>query len=619
MFIQEHRTRGFVSYVRADDAVLQAIPAFSTKLAEWITAITGRKFTIYQDLADLPIGERYEQPLRDAIEGSFFFFAMVSRNYFRNPNTRSELEIALSIKERNADHDYYIIPIYTLEGPEEIYNDRELENDELVRKVKSISKVYDDDWREPIDLPLDSSAVKPRMRSLAQRLAEHIRNRPPKDEPIPPGTLERQPRSDTAGSEKGEAIRTERGRFVVASEGGDFPTIQAAIDRALPGDRIHVQEGVYDEALLLDKPLELIGAGAGKVEVRASDEDVLQLQTSMGYITGFSFVQTGKKGFGVSVGQGRPELHDCDIKSSGSACLVVHSGANPNVHNSYIHDGAQSGVFVHSGGLGTFEDNDIHDCMHANVEVAGGSAPTFRRNNIWEGRAGGVFVRDDGRGLFERNKIHHNGLSNVAVTSHGSPHFAHNVISHGHGLGVNVYYEGGGEFDDNVICWNQQNGIQVSERASPIFSRNEIRDNTEAGAYFTNDALGQLEANYISGNIQAGVAIDGLSSPEVRWNIINRNKSQGLYVDHAGDLRVEKNVLARNNDTGITMISIASGIRNNRSEENGTFGLVCYAADDQAAKIDELAADNALERNFYDSMQHRAPEKVEEKEKGGKE
>ena len=63
------------------------------------------------------------------------------------------------------------------------------------------------------------------------------------------------------------------------------------------------------------------------------------------------------------------------------------------------------------------------------------------------------------------------------------------------------------------------------------------------------------------------------------------------------------------------MISFVGGVRNNRSEENGTFGLVCYAAADQAANIDALAAANGLERNFYGPVQRRTPEKKEEKEK----
>jgi parallel beta-helix repeat protein len=605
MSASESRSLGFVSYTQVDDAVLQAIPAFSEKLAEWIGVMTGgRKFTIYCDRADLPIGGFFEQPLREAIEESFFFFAMVSRAYFRNPNTRSELEIALSARERRGAHDYYIIPIYTLEGPEEIYNDSELQNDDLVKRARSISKVYDDDWRESIDLPLDSSAVKPRMRSLAQRLAEHIRNRPPAGKPLSQETSERQPRSDTTGGEDGEIGRTGQRRIIVESN----ESIQAAIDSAAPGDRIQVREGVYHESLFVDKPLEIIGADASKVTVWESDKDVLTLQTPMAYITGFSFAQTGKKGFGVSIGQGRPELHDCDIKSSGSACLVVHSGANPNVHNNKIHDSAQGGVFVYGGSLGTFEDNEIYNCMYANVEIADGSAPTFRRNNIYEGRSGGVFVRDDGRGVFEHNQIHHNTLSNVAVTRHGAPRFAANFMRNGHGLGINVYFDGGGEFEDNVICWNQQNGIRVSERSSPTFSRNEIRDNNESGAYFTNGATGRLEANHLSGNIQAGVAVDGLSSPEIRWNTIDRNKSQGLYLDNPGDLAVEDNLLIRNHDAGITMTSLIGGVRDNRSAENGTFGLICYAAKSQEAKVKAVADANRLERNFYDKWQRRPPE-----------
>jgi F-box protein 11 len=40
-----------------------------------------------------------------------------------------------------------------------------------------------------------------------------------------------------------------------------FTTVGAAIRAANPGDRIFVRPGRYEESLLIDKPLEIIGDG----------------------------------------------------------------------------------------------------------------------------------------------------------------------------------------------------------------------------------------------------------------------------------------------------------------------------------------------------------------------
>ena len=390
MPISEDSTRGFLSYAVKDHNPITAIKKFRNDLQWSVGTALGSDFTIYLDRSDLPIGKDYDQPLHDAIEGSFFFFAMVSMRYFNTDNTRLELELALQVRARKGEGNYHIVPIYTLQGPEDIYYGPEMGDDDLVSAIKTISMVDGDDWRQ-FYRRLSSPSAKRQMLSLGTRLANQIRTR----------------RWNTDGSETSEVLRSEHRHFV-AKGGKGHRLIQAAIDVAAPGDSIHVGKGEYNEALILDKPLELIGAGLGETVVRAADKDVLRLQCAIGHITGFSFVQEGKTGFGVSIGQGRPELHHCEITSSAQACLSVHSGADPRVHDNNIHHGTQAGIFVHSEGLGTFEDNKIHNCEHANVEIADGSTPTFRRNNIYEGHTGGVYVRDGGRGWFEDNNIHHN-------------------------------------------------------------------------------------------------------------------------------------------------------------------------------------------------------------------
>jgi parallel beta-helix repeat protein len=49
----------------------------------------------------------------------------------------------------------------------------------------------------------------------------------------------------------------------------DFPTIQAAVDAAAPGDTIKIESGVYTEEVVIGKDLDLRGAGAGATTIKS--------------------------------------------------------------------------------------------------------------------------------------------------------------------------------------------------------------------------------------------------------------------------------------------------------------------------------------------------------------
>ena len=56
--------------------------------------------------------------------------------------------------------------------------------------------------------------------------------------------------------------RAETTWYVDDSGGADFENIQDAVDAAEDGDTIRVWEGVYEEELVIDKRLTLIGNGS---------------------------------------------------------------------------------------------------------------------------------------------------------------------------------------------------------------------------------------------------------------------------------------------------------------------------------------------------------------------
>ena len=250
---------------------------------------------------------------------------------------------------------------------------------------------------------------------------------------------------------------------------GDHTTISAAILAANPGDRIVVHPGLYEEGLVLDKPLEIMGMGGSEeVIVQARGMNAVVFKTTMGRVANMALRQMGEGQWSaVDISQGRLELEDCDITSQSLSGVFIHSGANPRLRRNRIHDAKECGVLVYENGLGTLEDNYISGNALAGVEIKQGGNPTLRRNRIHDGKAGGVLVQENGLGSLEDNYISGNALAGVEVKTGGNPTLRRNRIHDGKAGGVFVHENGLGTLEDNDIFGNALSGVGINQGGNP--------------------------------------------------------------------------------------------------------------------------------------------------------
>jgi nitrous oxidase accessory protein NosD len=249
----------------------------------------------------------------------------------------------------------------------------------------------------------------------------------------------------------------------VVEPNGMFPTVSGAIKAADRDDRILVRPGQYEDSLVVDKPLEIIGDGPRQsIEIWSGNNSVLSFSAVYGRVAGLTLRRRGgNQHYGVSIRHGRLQLEGCDISSEAGSCLYVYRGADPVVRQNMINNGHEYGVFVYEGGRGTFEDNEIFGCRWANVRVQEGSTPVFRRNVIRDGVESGVRVLDTGLGLFEQNVITGNGHSGVLIEAYGYPTLRGNRITLNADYGVKVLQDGAGVFEDNDLTGNRNGAWHI--------------------------------------------------------------------------------------------------------------------------------------------------------------
>ena len=462
----ERRPMAYISYAHVDDKFNKGYLAkFCECLSGEVSLHLGEEFPIFLDRKDIKWVDAWKERIEDHIYGTTFLIPIITPSFFKSQYCRDELSRFLEIEQKLGRSDL-ILPVYFIETPH--INDESKKNEDELAQIIT-SRQYAD-WRTLRFEDLDSRAVRRALAELAGQIRDTLdsllpasEEPAPKSEPPAPHRRETEPPWVVV-----EALNVPEhsSTIVVDKMGrGDFETISKAIDASDPGSRILIKSGIYDEALILDKPLEIVGSGnLGEVVIRAEGKNAILFRSAKGIVSNLVLQQVGGGDFYcVDIQQGVLVLEGCDIISNSLACVAIHGKAFPKLRGNKIHDGKASGIYVRENGQGLIEDNDIFGNALAGIVIKEAGNPTVRGNKIHDGKDAGIFVYGNGRGLVEYNDIFGNALSGISIKEAGSP------IVRG-----------------NRINKNGLSAVTVSEKGAGIIENNDLRDN-ENGAWLISD------------------------------------------------------------------------------------------------------------------------------------
>lgn len=522
----------FMSYVRVDDQHENGrLTQFRERLGAEVRMQTGEDFPIFQDRNDILWGQNWQERIETSLDEVTFLIPIITPSFFKSPACRDELERFFE-REKKLNRSDLILPVYYVETAL-MHDEAKRANDKLAQAIAARQYA---DWRE---LRFDPF-TNPQVGKMMARLAVQIREALERDQPIkkagvtgeminkatstaaelPLETPQVTESKSTLGQFASQASAKNVPPTLVVDQlhRGNHVTITEAINAAKPGDRILVRPGFYQEGLIIDKPLEIVGdGGPGEVVIQAEGKDVILFKATMGRVANLTLRQMGGgEWFGVDITQGRLELEDCDIISQSLACIVIRGGADPRVRRNRIHDGKQSGIFVCENGQGTLEDNDIFGNTLFGVSIKEGGNPTLRRNRVHDGKGGGVRITLNGQGTLEDNDIFGNTHTGVAIKEGGNPTLRRNRIHDNKEVGVFVYENGQGVLDDNDIFGNTKAGVLIQEGSNPTLRHNRINKNGYKAVWIKDGGAGTIEDNDLRDNGSGAWDISKDSEPKVK-------------------------------------------------------------------------------------------------------
>jgi parallel beta-helix repeat protein len=541
----EKRPMAFMSYAHVDDKFNKGyLTEFCQCLSGEICMHLGEEFPIFLDRKDIKWGDSWKVRIEGSIDGTTFLIPIITPGFFKSQYCRDELSRFLE-RERTLGRDDLVLPVYFIDTP--------LLEDEMKRNQDELAEVIASrqyaDWRKLRFEELDSGAVRRALAELAAQIREALdgmqrasEDHAPKIEPSKAVIRETKP------LERRKPIPEQPTIVVDQWHRGDFTTISQAIKKADPGSMILIRSGIYDEGLILDKPLEIVGDGnLGDVTIRAEGKNAILFKATRGKVANLVLQQMGGGDFFcVDIQQGLLELEGCDITSNSNACVGIHGKASPKLRGNKIHDSTGNGIFVYESGQGLIEDNDIFGNALAGIAIKDAGNPTVRNNKIHDGKQGGIIVYESGQGLIEDNDIFGNALAGIGIIKAGHPTIRGNKIHDGKQGGIIVYESGQGLIEDNNIFGNALSGIEIREAGNPTIRGNKIHDGKSAGIVVWENGQGLIEDNDIFGNALTGTEIREAGNPTIRGNRINKNAQNAVYVHDKGAGTIENNDLRDN-------------------------------------------------------------------------
>lgn len=212
--------------------------------------------------------------------------------------------------------------------------------------------------------------------------------------------------------------------------------LQEAIDAAAPGDKIRVQRGHYREALLIEKPLKLVGVGKRRpvIDAECQVPNAITVTSPGVTLKGLKVIGAGPHAevdF-LSVASGRTHnlrlRNTCDteygINVFGSGALTITANRATGFTDAGIYigditntqggtllasgnetDGNNKGIIVEfsAGGDILVENNEVHDNTLAGI-----------------GESVGIFVFDSDGARLIGNRVRNNGSVGVHLTTNSN-------------------------------------------------------------------------------------------------------------------------------------------------------------------------------------------------------
>ncbi len=309
--------------------------------------------------------------------------------------------------------------------------------------------------------------------------------------------------------------------LTVAKDGsGTHSSVQAALDDVTEGAVIHLAAGRYDETLVINKPVTLVGAGWDKTvigpaqpwtgpsaeavqelerQMRAAKTDaersrlrdeararffkpVVRVQGAEGVrLMGIEFTQPGISPEGklldatvVAVRDAQVSFADCAVVGSPGNGILIADGSSVAVSNTLVAAAWNTGIRIERGTNShlVVTDSDIRNCHYAGIVLGRGQSNVSIQRCRISGAAWHGIRYDDASPSIADNLIFANARSGIYASGKTAAQVGRNVFWKNEMNGMSCWFENRDRIVNNTFASNSREGLAVLGASEPVIERN---------------------------------------------------------------------------------------------------------------------------------------------------
>ena len=296
-------------------------------------------------------------------------------------------------------------------------------------------------------------------------------------------------------------------------------TIQEAIDVASAGDTIEVPAGTYNEEVLIDKQLTLLGTNANESIIDGGDTTAVTISANNVTVDGFTL-------------DGGITLDDrLNTISGGTISNNIITKADSFAEPIKAQNGIRLGL--DSGGQGvdhiTIENNTISNNLEKGIRFS-----NTKIGDKGPQRISYITIRN--------NEIKDNGSAGMETYGPGFNIITGNTINGNSGNGINLKFDDDDVVTGNIITNNTGPGITLRQVT------NSTVENNIVSGHQSEDPVPSCQS--VSGGKGSGIHIFDVSvNNTIRFNDISSN-NYGIFIHSKDDLKPSGNSINDNNISG---------------------------------------------------------------------